>query len=60
MQKRICLESASLAFLLTLIVTFVFSGIEQAGMGHPPWDVVGSLMLLLWVGAYALSAWKYR
>lgn len=60
MQKRIYLESASIAFLLTLIITAVFGGIEQAGIGHAPWDEVGSLMLLLWAGAYALSAWRYR
>ncbi|MGA3186333.1 MAG: hypothetical protein ABSF22_04420 [Bryobacteraceae bacterium] len=60
MQQRIRLESASIAFLLTLVITSVFSGIAQAGIGNPPWDVVGSLMLLLWVGAYAFSAWRYR
>jgi hypothetical protein len=60
MQKRICIESASIAFLLTLIITFVFGGLDQAGIGRPPWDEVGSFMLLLWAGAYAVSAWRYR
>ena len=60
MQKRICLESASIAFLLTLIITSLFGGIEQAGLGHAPWDEVGGFMLLLWAGAYAVSAWRYR
>ncbi len=60
MQKRICLESASIAFLLTLIITAFFGGVEQAGLGRPPWEEVGGLMLLLWAGAYALSAWRYR
>ncbi|MGA7565932.1 MAG: hypothetical protein WBW53_07655 [Terriglobales bacterium] len=60
MQKRICLESTSVAFLLTLIITAFFSGVEQAGIGQPPWEKVGSFMMLLWAGAYAVSAWRYR
>jgi len=60
MQRRICLESASIAFLLTLVITAFFGGIEQAGLGHAPWDEVGGFMLLLWAGAYAVSAWRYR
>jgi hypothetical protein len=60
MHQRICLESASIAFLLTLIITSVFGGIEQAGIGRAPWDLIGGLMLLLWAGAYGLSAWRYR
>jgi hypothetical protein len=60
MQKRICLESASIAFLLTLIVTAVFGGLEQAGIAHAPWSEVGGLMMLLWTGVYAVSAWRYR
>jgi hypothetical protein len=60
MQKRICLESASIAFLLTLIITAVFSGLEQAGIARPPWGEIGGLMMLLWAGVYAVSAWRYR
>jgi dipeptide/tripeptide permease len=60
MQKRICLESASIAFLLALIIAVFFVGIEQAGIGRPPWEEVGGFMMLLWAGAYAVSAWRYR
>ena len=60
MQKRICLESASIAFLLTLIITAFFGGLEQAGIGHPPWQEVGSFMMLLWACSYAASSWRYR
>jgi hypothetical protein len=60
MHRRISLESASIAFLLTLIITSIFGGIEQAGIGHAPWEEVGGLMLLLWAGAYAVSSWRYR
>jgi hypothetical protein len=60
MQRRIYLESASMAFVLTLVMTFVFGSIEQARIGHPPWDVIGSVALLLWTAAYAFSCWRYR
>src|SRR5271163_2470323 len=60
MQKRICLESASIAFLLTLIITAVFGGLEQAGIARPPWAEIGGFMMLIWVGVYAVSAWRYR
>ena len=60
MQERICLESASIAFLLTLIITAFFGGIEQAGFGRAPWEEVGSCMMLLWACSYAVSAWRYR
>ncbi len=60
MQKRICLESASIAFLLTFVITFVFSGIEQAGIARAPWDLIGAFMMLLWAGAYGISTWRYR
>src|ERR1700689_3524307 len=59
MQKRICLESASIAFLLTLIITTFFGGLELAGIGHPPWQEVGSFMMLLWACSYAASSWRY-
>jgi len=60
MQKRICLESTSIAFLLTLIITAVFGGLEQAGIARPPWEEIGSYMMLLWAGSYAISCWRYR
>ena len=60
MQKRICLESASVAFLLTLIITVFFGGVEQAGLGRPPWEEVGGFMLLVWAFAYGFAAWRYR
>src|ERR1700678_3316309 len=60
MQKRICLESASIAFLLTLIITAFFGGFEQAGIGHPPWQEARRFMMLLWACCYAVSSWRDR
>ena len=60
LQKRICLESLSIAFLLTLVLTLIFVGLELAGLHRPNWDDLGSYMMLLWACAYVFSAWRYR
>ncbi len=60
MQRRIYLESASIAFVLTLFITFVFAAAEKSKIAHPPWNVIGGIALLLWTGAYAFSCWRYR
>ncbi len=59
LQKRICLESLSIAFLLTLVLTLIFVGLELAGH-RPKWDDLGSYMMLLWACAYVFSVWRYR
>jgi hypothetical protein len=59
LQKRISLESLSIAFLLTLVLTLVFVGLELAGY-RPKWDDPGSYMMLLWACAYVFSVWRYR
>lgn len=60
LQKLICLESVFIAFVCSLIITFVFAGLEQAGAYRPPWDEVGTAMMALWAVAYVYSSWKYR
>jgi peptidoglycan biosynthesis protein MviN/MurJ (putative lipid II flippase) len=60
MQQRICLESVFIAFICSLALTFVFAGLDQAGVYHPPWDVIGESMLVFWGCAYVYSGWKYR
>ena len=60
MQKRICLESALIAFLLTLALTFVFAGLDRAGVYRATWEDVGTPMLFLWGCAYIFSSWRYR
>jgi hypothetical protein len=60
MQKRICLESAFIAFLLTLTLTFVFAGLDRAGVYRATWDDVGTSMLFFWACAYIFSSWRYR
>src|SRR5256885_3033594 len=55
LQKRICVESLSIAFLLTLLLTAIFVGLELAGLHRPKWDDLGSYMMLLWACAYVFS-----
>ena len=60
LQKRTCVESLSIAFLLTLLLTAIFVGLDLAGLHRPKWDDLGSYMMLLWACAYVFSVWRYR
>ncbi len=60
LQKRICLESVFIAFMLTLVLAFVVAGLDQAGIYHAKSDVLGTPMMGLWASAYIVSAWRYR
>jgi len=60
LQKRICLESAFIAFLVTLVLAFVVAGLDQAGIYHAKSDALGTPMLGLWAFAYTVSVWRYR
>jgi hypothetical protein len=60
LQKRICLESVFIAFLLTLVLAFVVAGLDQAGIYHAKFDALGTPMMGLWAGAYIVSVWRYR
>jgi|SRR5579859_6385357 len=60
LQKRICLESTYIAFMLTLTLTFVFSGLERAGLYSAPWDSLGDRMMLFWAFSYICTSWRYR
>jgi hypothetical protein len=60
LQKRIWLESVFIAFMVTVALTFVYAGLERAGIHRAPWDDIGSSMMLLWGCAYVFCAWRYR
>jgi hypothetical protein len=60
LQKRIWYESVFIAFMATLALTFVFAGLERAGIIHPPWDDIGSSMLLIWGCAYVFCSERYK
>jgi len=60
LQKRICLESVFIAFMLTLVLAFVVAGLDQAGIYHAKSDALGTPMMGLWAAAYIVSVWRYR
>jgi hypothetical protein len=60
LQKRICLESVFIAFMLTLVLAFVVGGLDQAGIYHAKSEALGTPMMGLWASAYIVSAWRYR
>jgi hypothetical protein len=60
LQQRICLESVFIAFVGSLTVAFVFSGLEGAHVWRPPWSAIGTVMMTVWAAGYLYSSWKYR
>ena len=60
LQRRISLESAFIAFLLTLFLTFVLTGLERVGIYHGTADGVGTAMLFFWACSYSFFSWRYR
>lgn len=59
-QQRIQMLAASVAFILTVAVAVVFSGLDRIGIYRLTWrDYASPLMLLLLIG-YLYSAWRYR
>src|SRR5437868_13432939 len=51
LQKRICLESVFIAFMLTLVLAFLVAGLDRAGIYHSTSDTLGTPMMGLWAGA---------
>jgi hypothetical protein len=60
LQRRICLESVFIAFVLALVLAFVVAGLDRAGIYHAPFDALGAPMIGLWACTYIISAWRYR
>lgn len=60
LQRRIALESVYIAFVASLALVFVFTGLGEAGAWRPRWDLVPAAMMAFWAIGYAYSAWKYR
>ena len=60
LQRRICLESVFIAFLLTVVLVFVVAGLDRAGIYHAESDALGTPIIGLWACAYIVSVWRYR
>lgn len=60
LQKRISLESAFIAFVGSLALIFIFTGLGEAGLWHPRWDLIAATMMAIWAVGYAYASSKYR
>lgn len=60
LQRRICEQSAFVAFLLTIALTLVFAGLERATFYFATWDDVGTALIFLWACAYVFFSWRYK
>jgi hypothetical protein len=60
LQQRIYAETASLTFIVTVLLTFLFGSLQRAGLYIAKWDDIGNTMMLVWVCMYLLTDWRYR
>jgi hypothetical protein len=60
LQKRIALESVFVAFVGSLALVFVFSGLGDAGVWRPRWDWIAPAMMAAWGMGYVYSSSRYR
>jgi hypothetical protein len=60
LQRQICLQSAYLAFLLTIVATLIFAGLDRSHIYIAKWDDVGTVMLFLFGCSYVFFSWRYR
>jgi hypothetical protein len=60
MVWRIHQQAASVAFLLTVILTFVFDGLESAGIYRAPRSALVTATLVIWVAVLVFLSRRYR
>ena len=60
LQQRIYLESVAIAFVITVLLTFVFAGLQRAGLYTAKWDDIGNTMMIVWLLAYLINVWRYQ
>ena len=60
LQRRIHLEVASTAFVRTVILLLIFSGLASAGIYHRPMKEMASDSMVLWTVALLFFMWRYR
>lgn len=60
LQRRIYLESVVIAFVITVLLTFVFGGPQRAGLYTAQWDDIGNTMMVVWLLAYLINVWRYQ
>jgi hypothetical protein len=60
LQQRIYTETATLTFIVTILLTFLFGSLQRAGLYTAKWDDIGNTMMFVWVCMYLLTDWRYR
>jgi hypothetical protein len=60
LQQRIYTEAATLTFIVTILLTFLFGSLQRAGLYNAKWDDIGNTMMFVWVCIYLLTDWRYR
>ena len=60
LQQRIYTETATLTFIITILMTFVFGSLQRAGIYIAKWDDIGNTMMFVWVCIYLVNDWRYR
>jgi len=59
LQQRIYTETATLTFIVTVLLTFLFGSLQRAGLYTAKWDDIGNTMMFVWVCMYLLTYWRY-
>ncbi|HEX9332527.1 MAG TPA: hypothetical protein VF896_11605 [Anaerolineales bacterium] len=60
LQQRIYTETATLTFIVTVLMAFLFGSLQRAGLYTAKWDDIGNTMMFVWVCIYLLNDWRYR
>lgn len=60
LQQRIYTETATLTFIVTILMTFLYGSLQRAGLYSAKWDDIGNTMMFVWVCIYLLNDWRYR
>jgi Kef-type K+ transport system membrane component KefB len=60
MKRRIHLQAAAVAFLLTVILTFVFDGLKSAGVYSATVSDLDTATVLIWAAALIFLSLRYR
>lgn len=60
LQRRIVLEAAAIAFLLTVALALVFEGLASTGVYHASVTAVVGPAIWGWLAVFVFLNWRYR
>ena len=60
MRRQIHLQAAAISFLLTVILTFVFDGLKNAGIYRATVSDLNTATVLIWAAALIFLSLRYR